>query len=100
MKRLFFISICIVFFMTSTALHAQEKAPLGNGNFAVKLDYIVFTNDHFDEAFNQDDGLYIGLEGYGLEVVERIPLETESTVHNKKYLNTKKEKMGHLLKGV
>jgi hypothetical protein len=65
MKRLFLISICIVFFMTSTALHAQEKAPLGNGNFAVKLDYIVFTNDHFDEAFNQDDGLYIGLEGYG-----------------------------------
>ena len=65
MKRLFLISICIVFVMTSTVLHAQERAPLGNGNVAVKLDYIVFTNDHFDEAFNQDDGLYIGLEGYG-----------------------------------
>ena len=39
----------------------------------------------------------IGLEGYGLEVVERVPLEVECNIHNKKYLRTKKEKMGHLL---
>jgi len=43
----------------------MEKAPLGNGNFAVKLDYIVFTDAHFDRGGNQDDGLYLGLEGYG-----------------------------------
>ena len=73
MKRLFLISICIVFFMTSTALHAQEKAPLGNGNFAVKLDYIVFTNDHFDEAFNQDDGLYIWTRRVWQDLPKLIP---------------------------
>lgn len=64
MKRVLLIAICMVFVMATAALHAQEKAPLGNSNFAVKLDYIAFTDSHFDELGNQDDGLYIGIEGY------------------------------------
>jgi 3,4-dihydroxy 2-butanone 4-phosphate synthase / GTP cyclohydrolase II len=43
---------------------------------------------------------YIGLKGYGLELVERIPLEIAPTGSNIKYLRTKKEKMGHLLSGI
>lgn len=39
-----------------------------------------------------------GLIGYGLEIVENIPLETESNVHNEHYLKTKRDKMGHTLK--
>lgn len=39
----------------------------------------------------------VGLEGHGLEVVERVPLVLPSTEHNKRYLATKKEKLGHLL---
>ena len=39
----------------------------------------------------------IGLKGYGLELVERVPLVFPSTPHNKRYLETKKIKMGHLL---
>ena len=39
----------------------------------------------------------VGLEGYGLEIVERIPLVLPTTEHNKKYMKTKKEKLGHLL---
>jgi 3,4-dihydroxy 2-butanone 4-phosphate synthase/GTP cyclohydrolase II len=43
----------------------------------------------------------VGLEGYGLEVIERVPLETEPTHSNRRYLRTKKEKLGHELgKGV
>jgi 3,4-dihydroxy 2-butanone 4-phosphate synthase / GTP cyclohydrolase II len=38
-----------------------------------------------------------GLEGYGLEIVERIPLEMEPNPENIHYLKTKKEKLGHLL---
>jgi len=39
----------------------------------------------------------VGIEGYGLKVTERVPLETEPTHLNKRYLRTKKEKMGHKL---
>jgi 3,4-dihydroxy 2-butanone 4-phosphate synthase/GTP cyclohydrolase II len=38
-----------------------------------------------------------GLEGYGLSIVERIPLETRPTAMNIGYLRTKREKLGHLL---
>ncbi|HVA09642.1 MAG TPA: GTP cyclohydrolase II, partial [Acidimicrobiales bacterium] len=43
---------------------------------------------------------YGGLEGYGLRVVERVPLETAPTPENIAYLRTKKERMGHLLEGL
>ncbi len=39
----------------------------------------------------------IGLEGYGIEVMERVPLEMPARSENVKYLETKKRKMGHLL---
>jgi len=41
-----------------------------------------------------------GLIGYGLEVVENIPIEIESNIHNERYLKTKRDKMGHsIMKG-
>jgi 3,4-dihydroxy 2-butanone 4-phosphate synthase / GTP cyclohydrolase II len=39
----------------------------------------------------------IGLEGYGLEVVDRFPLEMEAGDENKEYLQCKRDKMGHLI---
>ncbi len=39
----------------------------------------------------------VGLEGYGLTVLERIPLQISSTRSNEKYLKTKKYKLGHYL---
>ncbi|MCK4333459.1 bifunctional 3,4-dihydroxy-2-butanone-4-phosphate synthase/GTP cyclohydrolase II [candidate division WOR-3 bacterium] len=39
----------------------------------------------------------IGLEGYGLEVVERVPLIIQPNEHNRFYLETKRDKLGHLL---
>lgn len=39
-----------------------------------------------------------GLIGYGLEIVENVPLEVASNVHNQHYLQTKRDKMGHNLK--
>jgi 3,4-dihydroxy 2-butanone 4-phosphate synthase/GTP cyclohydrolase II len=39
----------------------------------------------------------IGLSGYGLEIVEQVPIETAPNEYNRKYLRTKKEKLGHEL---
>lgn len=39
----------------------------------------------------------VGLEGYGLEVVERVPLIVRPSKSNKRYLRTKKEKLGHAI---
>ncbi len=43
---------------------------------------------------------FIGLEGYGIIIIERIPLEVEPGERNKNYLRTKKDKLGHLLSSV
>jgi 3,4-dihydroxy 2-butanone 4-phosphate synthase / GTP cyclohydrolase II len=42
----------------------------------------------------------VGLEGYGLKVVERVSIETKPSEENILYLKTKKKKMGHLLENV
>jgi len=42
----------------------------------------------------------IGLEGYGLRIVERVPIQTPAGEDNRRYLQTKKDKLGHLLEGI
>jgi 3,4-dihydroxy 2-butanone 4-phosphate synthase/GTP cyclohydrolase II len=39
----------------------------------------------------------VGLEGYGLVIVEQVPIRIEPNPHNEKYLQTKREKLGHLI---
>ena len=43
---------------------------------------------------------YGGLEGFGLEIVERVPLESIPTSFNLEYLRTKRERLGHLLENL
>jgi 3,4-dihydroxy 2-butanone 4-phosphate synthase/GTP cyclohydrolase II len=40
----------------------------------------------------------VGLEGYGIEVIKRVPIEIDPNENNLNYMKTKKKKMGHLLK--
>ncbi len=40
----------------------------------------------------------IGLEGYGIEVLERVPIEMPAGLHNTRYLSAKKHKLGHMLR--
>src|SRR5690606_5573473 len=39
----------------------------------------------------------VGLEGYGLDIIERVPIEIQSNPENKNYLSTKRDKLGHLI---
>ncbi|MGL5730070.1 MAG: bifunctional 3,4-dihydroxy-2-butanone-4-phosphate synthase/GTP cyclohydrolase II [Bacteroidales bacterium] len=42
----------------------------------------------------------VGLEGYGLQIVENVPIEVKVNEHNLKYMKTKKERMGHDLHNI
>ena len=42
----------------------------------------------------------VGLEGYGLQLVERVPIEVQAKKDNLKYLRTKQEKMGHMFQNI
>ena len=39
----------------------------------------------------------VGLGGYGLELVDQVPIRSKANPHNRKYLATKKKKLGHRL---
>jgi 3,4-dihydroxy 2-butanone 4-phosphate synthase/GTP cyclohydrolase II len=39
----------------------------------------------------------VGLEGYGLQITEQVPIRVKPNPHNQRYLRTKRKKMGHLL---
>jgi 3,4-dihydroxy 2-butanone 4-phosphate synthase / GTP cyclohydrolase II len=43
---------------------------------------------------------FVGLEGYGLKIVGRVPIDMPASDANRRYLKTKKEKLGHLLRSV
>ena len=75
MKRVLLIMIGVVFVMTPAVIQAKERALLGNASVAVKLDYISFSHDFFEEI-NDDATAYAGIEAYG-KVTDNIYLGGE-----------------------
>jgi hypothetical protein len=80
MKKLFSFSLIVAFILISSTLYAEQKAPLGIGNIAVKFDYINFTDSVLKDA-DVDSGFYIGIEGY-VQIVPNLYLGAEAGYTN------------------
>jgi len=69
-------------------------------DYGIGAQILVALGVHRIRLITNNPRKFIGLTGYGLEIVERVPLEIVPNANNLKYLKTKKEKMGHILEKV
>ncbi len=69
-------------------------------DYGVGAQILVNLGLHQIKLITNNPRKIVGIEGYGLKVVERVPIEIHPHAANVKYLRTKKKKMGHILKKV
>lgn len=81
MKKMFLVLLLAGFIMTSSTVFAAERYPLGEGNLALKLDYIKFTDSDLKDI-DVDSGFYFGFEGYGLLTEDNLYLGLEAGYTN------------------
>ena len=66
-------------------------------DYGIGAQILVDLGIHSMRLLTNNPAKRAGLEGYGLSIVERVPLETDPTPENIEYLRAKREKLGHLL---
>ena len=69
-------------------------------DYGVGAQILVNLGLHAIKLITNNPRKIVGIEGYGLEVVERVPIEIQPREANVRYLQTKKKKLGHILKKV
>jgi 3,4-dihydroxy 2-butanone 4-phosphate synthase/GTP cyclohydrolase II len=74
--------------------------PIDNREYGIGSQILVDLGITTMRLMTNNPAKYGGLEGFGLEVVERVPLESIPNPENINYLRTKRERMGHLLEGL
>ena len=72
--------------------------PADRRDYGIGMQILVDLGIHEMRLLTNNPGKRAGLEGYGLKVVERIPIIVEPNSYNLRYLETKRKKLGHLLK--
>jgi len=72
--------------------------PADRRDYGIGMQILVDLGIHEMRLLTNNPGKRAGLEGYGLKVVERIPIIVEPNSYNLRYLETKQKKLGHLLK--
>lgn len=71
--------------------------PADARDYGIGAQILVDLGIHKIRLMTNNPAKRAGLEGYDLEIVERVPLEVEPNEANARYLHTKRDKMGHLL---
>ncbi len=74
--------------------------PIDNREYGIGSQILVDLGITTMRLMTNNPAKYGGLEGFGLEVVERVSLESVPNPENINYLRTKRERMGHLLEGL
>jgi 3,4-dihydroxy 2-butanone 4-phosphate synthase / GTP cyclohydrolase II len=74
--------------------------PVDNREYGIGSQILVDLGVTTMRVMTNNPSKYGGLEGFGLEIVQRVPLLTEPNPENIAYLRTKRERMGHLLEGL
>lgn len=71
--------------------------PVDSREYGIGAQILADLGVHELKLMTNNPAKYGGLGGYGLSVVERIPINTVPTAENEAYLRTKRERMGHLI---
>ena len=72
--------------------------PADRRDYGIGMQILVDLGIHEMRLLTNNPAKRAGLEGYGLKVVERVPIVVEPNSHNLRYLETKRKKLGHILK--
>jgi 3,4-dihydroxy 2-butanone 4-phosphate synthase/GTP cyclohydrolase II len=69
-------------------------------DYGIGAQILVELGVHEIRLLTNNPRKFVGLEGYGLKIVERVPIEIPASEASRRYLKTKKDKLGHLLRGL
>ena len=74
--------------------------PVDSREYGIGAQILVDVGVTTMRVLTNNPAKYGGLEGFGIEIVERVPIESVPNAENIDYLRTKRERMGHLLEGL
>ena len=77
--------------------NTQQGLPIDSREYGVGAQILADLGITTMRLMTNNPAKYGGLEGYGLEILDRVPLNTIPNEENIRYLETKKERLGHLL---
>ena len=78
----------------------EQGLPVDSREYGIGAQILVDLGITTMRLMTNNPAKYGGLEGFGLDITERVPLESSPTLENITYLRTKRERMGHLLEGL
>ena len=77
--------------------HLEQGLPADSREYGIGAQMLVDLGVTTMRLMTNNPAKYGGLDGFGLEITGRVPVNTEPTSHNNAYLRAKKDRMGHLL---